>query len=119
MPLILTAASLALLLVGPPQAKETTTETQVSTEQGATKGKETKGTKDKKDKKPKKKDVTYPDFRLEDHPSIYFAKGTHLDFRARLSPDWIDSEAPSDQPAEVATIDIGKKRVGVSGEIYN
>ena len=60
-----------------------------------------------------------PEFRLDDHPSIHFGKGTHLDFRARFATDWSDSEAPSDDPTEVSSIDLGKKRLGVSGEIRN
>jgi len=72
----------------------------------------------KKKKKEKGKD-TYPAFRLDDHPSIHFGKGTHLDLRARFSGDHSDSEASVASPAETSTIDIGKRRLGVSGEIRN
>lgn len=74
------------------------------------------------DKKPKKKTTekeATPTFRLDDHPSIHFGKGTHLDFRARFSADATDSEAANGDSPETATIDLGQKRLGVSGEIKN
>jgi phosphate-selective porin OprO and OprP len=71
---------------------------------------------DKADKKPKEE---YPYFRLDDHPSIHLGKGTHLDLRARFAADHSDSEASSDEPVERSTVDLGKKRLGVSGEIRN
>jgi phosphate-selective porin OprO/OprP len=64
-------------------------------------------------------DKTPPTFRLDDHPSIHFGKGTHLDFRARFSADMKDSEAESEESTEMSAIDLGKKRIGVSGEIRN
>jgi phosphate-selective porin OprO/OprP len=78
-------------------------------------------TKKKKDtpKAAKKPKEEYPSFRLDDHPSIHFGKGTHLDFRARFAADKADSEAPSDDPDETSSSDLGKKRIGVSGEIMN
>ena len=69
---------------------------------------------------PKKPNPEYPSFTLDgDHPSIHFAKGTHLDFRGRFAADRTSSGAPSDDPLETSSIDLGKKRLGVSGEIGN
>ena len=68
---------------------------------------------------PQKKEKTYPAFELNDHPSIVFGKGSHLDFRARFSADYDESEASTDDPAERSALDLGKKRLGVSGEIAN
>ncbi len=77
-------------------------------------GKQKKG-KDKNDKNEDK-----PVFRLDDdHPSLHFGKGSHLDFRARFAADKADSEASTADPLETSTIDLGKKRLGVSGEIRN
>jgi phosphate-selective porin OprO/OprP len=76
--------------------------------------------KDKdKDQASKKAKPEYPFFRLDDHPSVHLGKGTHIDFRGRFAADLADSDAPSDDPAETSTIDLGKKRLGVSGEIAN
>ena len=62
----------------------------------------------------------YPFFRLDDdHPSLHLGKGTHLDFRGRFAADGTDSEASTADPAETSTIDLGKKRLGISGEIKN
>jgi phosphate-selective porin OprO/OprP len=69
-----------------------------------------------KQEKPKEE---YPQFELDDHPSIVFGKGTHLDLRARFSADKADSEASTEDSAEVSTTDLGKRRIGVSGEIAN
>ena len=47
-------------------------------------------------------------------------QGTHLDFRARFAADVTDSDAPTRRsPGELAAVDLGKKRIGVSGEIAN
>jgi phosphate-selective porin OprO/OprP len=62
---------------------------------------------------------TPPTFRLDDHPSIHFGKGTHLDFRARFSADMKGSEAETGDSTETSAIDLGKKRIGISGEIRN
>src|SRR5262245_37921995 len=69
-----------------------------------------------KEEKPKKK---HPYFEVADQPAINFGKGTHLDFRARFAADESDSEAADLNDAEVTTFDLGKKRLGVSGEIRN
>src|SRR5688572_1753368 len=76
---------------------------------------EPKGQKKPKPKpKPEKPKEEYPQFRLDDHPSIVFGKGSHLDLRARFSFDKADSEASTDDPAETSTTDLGKRRIGVS-----
>jgi phosphate-selective porin OprO/OprP len=120
--LILPATALALLLAAPagPAPQQTTEGTR------QTEDKKTQDTKKKKDdkkkadgKKDKKKADEYPQFKLDDHPSIHFGKGTHLDFRGRFAADVKDSDAPDADSTESAAIDLGKKRLGVSGEIVN
>jgi len=83
---------------------------------------------EQKDKKPKKKkakdkdkakDKEYPQFKLDDHPSIHLAKGTHIDFKGRFAADVTDSDAPAADTTEAAAVDLGKRRVGVEGEIHN
>src|SRR5262249_22546546 len=127
MPLILRATSIALLLVAPaaPPARDGRVARQAegTPKQEAKKQDDKKKKKDGKKKedgkKGKKKDDEYPKFKLDDHPSIHFAKGTHLDFRGRFAADVKDSDAPNADPTETSAIDLGKKRVGVSGEIAN
>jgi phosphate-selective porin len=74
-----------------------------------------------KGKKPKPKEAQpkedYPVFRLADHPRLVFGKGTHLDFRARFSADKTDFEPATGASSETSTTDLGKRRIGVSGEI--
>jgi len=67
----------------------------------------------------KKEEKKYPTFELNDHPSIVFGKGTHLDLRARFSADYDESDASTDDPSEKSALDLGKRRLGVSGEIKN
>ena len=87
--------------------------------------KQTKQTKDKKEKKQKKdtkkkqKEDEYPFFRLDDHPTVHFGKGTRLEFRGRFAGDVTDSDAPPADGSESSTVDLGSKRLGVSGEILN
>jgi len=112
--LISPTAALLVVLTRPAAAAGAPTET---THQAGPKDTTKKKKADKKDaKKPK---TEYPFFRLDDHPSIHFGKGSHLDFRARFAADADDSDAPTDDPEETAGIDLGKKRIGVSGEIKN
>jgi len=67
-----------------------------------------------------KEKQTYPFFRLDDdHPALHLGKGTRIDFRGRFAVDSDHSEAPTDDPEETSTLDLGKKRLGVSGEIVN
>lgn len=75
--------------------------------------------KAKKKKKVKTAEVTYPSFRLADHPSVYFAKGTHIEFRAHLHQDVERSEASTASAGDNATIDIARRNVGIAGEIAN
>jgi phosphate-selective porin OprO and OprP len=119
MPLMTTAALLALMLAapaGPGQGPEAGK--QEAAKPTKEDGKKEDGKKVKQ-KKEKKKDDEYPQFTLDDHPSIHFAKGTHLDFRGRFAVDGHDSDAPDADTTETSAIDLGKKRLGVSGEIAN
>lgn len=114
MPLILPTAALLVVLTRPHAA-------QPPPQQPSQQAEPPDKTKKKKDtpKAEKKPKDEYPSFRLDEHPSIHFGKGTHLDLRARFAGDLSDSEAPSDDPLETSSIDLGKKRIGVSGEIVN
>lgn len=113
MPLISPTAALLVVLTRPAAAAGAPTE---KTHQASPKDTTKKKKADKAAKKPK---TEYPFFRLDDHPSIHFGKGSHLDFRARFAADADDSDAPTDDPEEAAGVDLGKKRIGVSGEIKN
>ena len=114
MPLISASAALLVVLTRPAAAGSPRQEAQQATPKDTTKKKKEDEQKDAK--KPK---TEYPFFRVDDHPSIHFGKGSHLDFRARFAADVTDSEAPSDDPLETAGVDLGKRRLGVSGEIKN
>ena len=59
-----------------------------------------------------------PTFRWDDHPSIRFGRGTHIDFRARFSTDVRRSDAPLPDE-DIGAFDIARRRVGVEGEIRN
>lgn len=72
------------------------------------------------DAKTKKPDKPKSIFKLgDDHPEIDLGKGSRLELRARFAADRSDSDASTADPAEVSTIDLGKRRIGVSGEIRN
>jgi phosphate-selective porin OprO and OprP len=67
-------------------------------------------------KPPKPKSI----FRLGDeHPEIDLGKGSRLEFRARFAADGSDSEASTEDGLEQANVDLGRRRLGVSGEIRN
>lgn len=53
-------------------------------------------------------------FRWADHPSLFFGKRTHVDFRARVQGDGRDSEAPLGDPS---AFDVARRRLGVEGRI--
>lgn len=76
-----------------------------------------KDTAKKKDKEPKK--AEYPSFTFEDHPRLRLGKGTHIDLRARVQEDVTRSDATTADAGEFETVDIGKRTIGVSGEIAN
>ena len=72
------------------------------------------------DAKTKKPDKPKPIFKLGDeHPEFDLGKGSRLEVRARFAADRADSDASTAEPADVSTIDLGKRRIGVSGEIRN
>lgn len=104
MPLMLPSAALLAILSRPPKQEE-----------GANDGTHITLQKDTKKKK-----ETYPFFRLDDdHPALHLGKGTRIDFRGRFAFDNDHSEASTEDPEEHSTLDLGKKRLGVSGEIVN
>ena len=101
---MLPSAALLVILTRPPRDEERVRDGTQAAEQS-------------KKAKPKQ---TYPFFRLDDdHPALHLGKGTHIDFRGRFAVDADHSEASTEDPAETAAIDLGKKRLGVSGEIVN
>jgi phosphate-selective porin OprO/OprP len=68
-----------------------------------------------KEKSPEKKPQR---FRWDEHPSIHFAKGTHIDFRARFQGDIRAADEAIDKAAEENDgLDIARRRVGVEGEL--
>ena len=121
------AAPLLAVLLSPAAAGPQGASPQAAQAEGETKppkqAKDTKGAKSPKEPKEaaeqKKEEPKYPFFRLDDHPSFHFGKGTHLDLRGRFAADVLDSDAPDPDDTETASIDLGKKRLGVSGEIAN
>ena len=114
MPLILPSAALLVVLTRP----GTVNPPRQDTPQAQPKEK-TKKKKDKEEKAAKKPKKEYPQFRFDDHPSIHFAKGTRIDFRARVQEDIKKSDAPTVGTTEASTIDLAKREVGISGEIRN
>ena len=62
--------------------------------------------------------ASQPMFRWDDHPSIRFGGGTHIDLRARFSGDVRDSDVPLPDE-EIGAFDIARRRIGVEGEIRN
>jgi phosphate-selective porin OprO/OprP len=117
MPLILPAAALSVFLAGAPAVlAQAASSSEQTSPKADPKPKAGKADKPKKAKK-KKKDETYPQFRIDDHPAIYFGKKTHVDFKARVQEDVKDSEAPTGNAGEEETIDLAKREIGVQGEI--
>lgn len=123
MPLSATAALVAILTQPAPAdvSRESTQQTEATSKESkdAQESKDAKAQKPKPKPKQKKPKEEYPQFRLDDHPSIVFARGTRLDLRARFSADTAGSEATTEALADVSTTDLGKRRIGVSGEIAN
>jgi phosphate-selective porin len=104
----------------PPQAEQPAAKPKKGKDSTEAKGqKKPKKKKEDGKKEDKKEKKTYPYFQLDEHPSIHFAKGTHLDFRARFAADDSNTQATDLNDAELSTFDLGKKRLGVSGEIHN
>ena len=103
--MMLTSAALALLLTRPAPPPQKPPEPIESTAQ-------------KPDAKTKKADKPKTVFKLGDeHPEFDLGKGSRIELRARFAADRSDSEASTADPAEVSNIDLGKRRIGVSGEI--
>ena len=107
MPLTLTSAALALILMrAAPPAQKPPAPAETAAQ--------------KPEAKTKKPDKPKPVFKLGDeHPEFDLGKGSKIELRARFAADNADSDASTDDPAEVSTIDLGKRRIGVSGEIRN
>ena len=82
MPLISASAALLVVLTRPAATGPPRQEAQQATPKDTTKKK-----KDDEPKGAQKPKTEYPFFRVDDHPSIHFGKGSHLDFRARFAAD--------------------------------
>jgi phosphate-selective porin OprO/OprP len=109
MPLILPSAALLVILTRPAAAPALAVTLAADS-----------GRQQPEGAKPKKPPPDTPRFRLgDDHPEIDFGKGSRLEFRARFAADHTDSEASTADPVEASTIDLGKRRIGVAGEIKN
>jgi phosphate-selective porin OprO and OprP len=111
---ILPSAALLVVLTrpgpaSPPQPAPAQTESA-----DKTKKKEKDQGKDAKAPKEQK-----PEFRFEGHPSLHIAKGTHIDFKARVQQDVTRSDAQTADAGEFETVDLGKRTFGVEGEIAN
>jgi phosphate-selective porin OprO and OprP len=120
MPLMLAAAALLLPLAAlPPDKTEDGRAKAEAQTEGKKPGKKKKDADQDTKKKKKKEKDKYPEFKLDDHPSIHFAKGTHLDFKGRFAADVKDTDAPAADTTETSAVDLGKKRLGVEGEIHN
>src|SRR5436190_1685939 len=112
MPLILPSAALLIVLTRSGAAPPAPQDTQQAGPKDPAKKKD-------KDKAPKKPKTKYPSFDFKNHPSVRLAKGTHVDFTARVQEDITRSEAPTGDAGELETVDIGRREIGVEGEIAN
>jgi phosphate-selective porin OprO/OprP len=57
--------------------------------------------------------------RWDDHLSVHFGKGTHLELRGRVQGDLRESDALLDAVEDGSGLDIARRRIGVAGEIRN
>jgi phosphate-selective porin OprO and OprP len=119
MPLILPSAALLVVLnrpglAGPPRQTPAQAESA-----DKTKKKDKDKEKDQSAKAPKAPKEQKPEFRFEDHPSLHIAKGTHIDFKARVQRDVTRSDAVTADAGEFETVDLGRRNIGVEGEIAN
>ena len=112
MPLILPSAALLVVLNRPGAATPPRPQTQQADPTDTTKKKD-------KDQEPKKPKTEYPFVDFKDHPSLHLGKGSHIDFRARIQEDVTRSDAVTTDAGEFESVDIGKRAIGVSGEIAN
>ena len=94
--MILPSAALLVVLTRPGAVIPARTDIQPATQQAPPEEKaKKKKDKDtaKAPKKPKKPKTEYPFFRMDDHPAVHFAKGTHIAFKARDQEDVTRSDA--------------------------
>src|SRR5687768_8029095 len=120
MPLILPAAALLVVLTRPGPASPPP-QTPAQTEP-ADKTKKTDKDKDKdkdKDQDAKAPKEEKPAFRFEDRPALHLGKGTRIDFKARVQHDVTRSDAATADAGEFETDDLGRRSIGVEGEIAN
>jgi phosphate-selective porin OprO/OprP len=120
MPMILPSAALLVVLTrpgpasAPPQPPAQTESADKTKKKDKDKEKEQDAAKAPKEPKEQK-----PEFRFEDHPSLHIAKGTHIDFKARVQQDVTRSDAATADAGEFETDDLGRRSIGVEGEIAN
>ena len=117
MPMILPSAALLVVLTRPsPASPPPPTPTQT---ESADKTKKNDKDPEQAAKAPKPPKDDKPEFRFEDRPSLHIAKGTHIDFKARLQQDVTRSDATTADAGEFETVDLGRRIIGVEGEIAN
>src|SRR5215208_2705990 len=119
MPLILPSAALLVVLTRPGGEAPRQQAASQTESTGKTKKKVKDAEKDQAAKAPKAPKEQKPEFRFEDHPSLHIAKGTHIDFKARVQKDVTRSDAATSDPGEFETVDLAKRMIGVEGEIAN
>jgi phosphate-selective porin OprO/OprP len=57
--------------------------------------------------------------RWDDHLSLHFGTGTHVELRGRFQGDLRESDALLDAVEDNAGLDIARRRIGAAGEIRN
>src|SRR5687767_11333567 len=120
MPIILASAALLVVLTRPEPASPPPQAPAQAEPAAKTKKKDKEDEQDAKaPKAPKEPKEQKPEFRFENHPSLHIAKGTHIDFKARVQQDVTRSDALKSDAGEFETVDLGKRTLGVEGEIAN
>jgi phosphate-selective porin OprO/OprP len=67
----------------------------------------------------KKAGKTQERVRWDDHLSVHFVKGTHVELRGRFQGDLRESDALLDAAEDSSGLDIARRRIGAAGEIRN
>ena len=67
----------------------------------------------------KKAGKTQERVRWNDHLSVHFGKGTHVELRGRFQGDLRESDALLDAAEDSSGLDIARRRIGAAGEIRN
>jgi phosphate-selective porin OprO and OprP len=108
---ILTASSAAAQVLGEPATLRTNPDASRNRASNQTKSSSDGSDETKRNAESAERDWG---FQWSDHPSLFFGKNTHIDFRARLQMDVRDSDAPI---GDASGFDVARRRVGVEGRI--